>query len=79
MPPAVVTVTSTVPTVPAGEVATICVALLEVILALVEPNLTDVAEERFVPVMVTVVPPEVGPLEGEILVLVTLGASTNVN
>src|SRR5262245_46457650 len=71
VPPAVVTVTSTVPT-PAGEVAVIWVALLTV----KEPaallrKLTAVASEKLVPVMVTLVPPDVGPVFG--LTLVTVG------
>ena len=33
-------------------------------LALVEPNLTSLAPVRFVPVIVTVVPPAAGPLVG---------------
>ena len=77
MPPGVVTVTSTVPE-PAGEVAVICVAdsaLSE--LALVEPNLTSLAPVRFVPVIVTVVPPAAGPLVGS--TFVTVGAGMYVN
>ena len=66
VPPGVVTVTSTVP-LPAGEVAVIDVALLTVNdAALALPNLTAVAPVRLAPVMVTLVPPAVGPLFGEI-------------
>ena len=72
VPPAVVTVTSTVP-VPAGEVAVIEVALFTVkVVALFPPNFTAVAPLRFVPVMVTLVPPVVGPDVG--LIEVTVGA-----
>ena len=52
--------------VPAGEVAVIDVAELTVkLVALVVPNLTAVAPVNWVPVMVTVVPPEAGPVLGE--------------
>ncbi len=72
VPPGVVTVTSTVP-VPAGEVAEIEVPLLNVNeLAAVPPNLTAVTPVNPVPVIVTPVPPAVGPLAGEIEV--TAGA-----
>jgi hypothetical protein len=72
VPPGVVTVTSTVPA-PAGEVAVICVALLNVnVVAAVAPNFTAVAPVKFVPVMVTTVPPAAGPLAG--LTLLTVGA-----
>src|SRR5260370_31358742 len=71
VPPAVVTVTSTVPT-PVGEVAVIWVALSTVKEpAALLPNLTAVAPEKLVPVMVTLVPPDVGPVFG--LTLVTAG------
>src|SRR5262249_3934951 len=59
VPPAVVTVTSTVPT-PVGEVAVIWVALSTVKEpAALLPNLTAVAPEKLVPVMVTLLPPDV--------------------
>ena len=65
MPPGVVTVMSTVPAEPAGAVAVIWVALLTVTLvALVVPNLTAVAPVKLVPVIVTLVPPAVGPATG---------------
>jgi hypothetical protein len=74
VPPGVVTVTSTVPA-PAGEVAVICVALLTVnVVAAVAPNFTAVVPVKFVPVMVTTVPPAAGPLAG--LTSVTVGAAT---
>ena len=73
MPPSVVTVTSTVP-LPAGDVAVIEVALLITTeAAAVLPNLTVEAPVKLVPVIVTLVPPVVGPLVGEIDV--TVGAS----
>jgi len=67
----VVTVTSTVP-VPAGETAVIEVAELTVkLVALAEPNLTAVAPLKFVPVMLTEVPPVTEPSLG--LTFVTTG------
>jgi hypothetical protein len=73
VPPGVVTVISTVP-LPAGDVAVIDVAELTVkLVALAAPNFTAVAPVRLVPVMVTDVPPAVGPDVGE--TLVTVGAT----
>ena len=67
VPAEVVTVTPTVPMLPGGDVATIWVALLTVNdAALTLPNLTEVAPVRLVPVMVTPVPPVLGPVLGEI-------------
>ena len=75
MPPAVTTVTSTVPAVPAGLVTTICVAVsLTIVRRWLVPNITAVALARFVPVIVTVVPPAAGPAAG--LMPVTVGAGT---
>ena len=72
VPPGVTAVTSTVP-VPAGLVAVIDVELFTVkLVAGVEPKSTAVAPVRFVPVMVTVVPPAAGPLVG--LTADTVGA-----
>ena len=73
MPPGVVTVTSTVPE-PAGEVAVTCVAdsALSAV-ALAAPNLTSLAPVRFVPVIVTVLPPAAGPLVGSTFVTVGAG------
>lgn len=62
-----VTVISTVPTLPTGEVAVMEVAVLPVMEAEVFPNFTAVAPVKLVPVMVTVVPPAVGPLLGLML------------
>jgi hypothetical protein len=61
VPPAVVTVIFPV-VAPDGTVVTICVAVFDVIVAVVPLNFTDVAPVRFVPVMVTDVPtgPEFG-------------------
>jgi hypothetical protein len=73
VPYGVVTVTSTVPTVPAGAVAVICVAESTVkSLAGVAPNFTAVAPFRLVPVMMTAGSPASGPLVG--LTAVTVGA-----
>ncbi len=66
VPPTVVTVTSTVP-VPAGEVAVIEVAESAVMVAAFDPKSTALAPSRLVPVMVTLVPPPVGPLVGLML------------
>ncbi len=75
VPPTVVTVTSTVPAVPAGAVALMLVPLLTVkVVAAVEPNDTPVAPVKLVPVIVTVFPPAVGPAVG--LRAVTVGAAT---
>jgi hypothetical protein len=64
VPPGVVTVTLTVP-VPAGDVAVIVVALVTLkLVAVVEPNLTVEAPVKLVPVIVTPVPPLVGPVLG---------------
>ncbi|MNM85398.1 hypothetical protein D3C81_975110 [compost metagenome] len=76
VPPVVVTRTSTVP-LPAGAVAVICVALLTVTpVAAVAPKVTAVVPLKPEPVIVTVVPPVVGPEVGEMLL--TTGAATYV-
>src|SRR5438445_378249 len=78
VPPGVVTVTSTVAALWAGEVAVMVVALLTVkLVAAVAPKLTAVAPVNPVPVIVTEVPPAVGPFVG--FTLVTVGPPTNVN
>ena len=69
--PVLVTVTDTAPAVPAGVVAVICVALTTVTLvAAVVPNVTVAPVAKFVPVIVTAVPPAVEPLFGETLLTV---------
>ena len=76
MLPGVVTVTSTVP-VPEGLVAVIWVwELMVKALAGVVPNLTAVAPEKLVPVMVTCVPPAARPDEGNRPVTVGAGGGT---
>jgi hypothetical protein len=72
-----VTVTSTVPA-PDAEVAVIWVAELTLnVEADVAPKLTAVAPMKFVPVIVTGVPPVAGPLDGAMLV--TVGGAMKVN
>jgi hypothetical protein len=70
VPPGVLTKTSTVP-VPAGEVAVQELAVQLVTVAAAVPN-PAVPPDKLEPVIVTTVPPEVGPLVG--LILVTFGA-----
>jgi hypothetical protein len=78
VPPVVTTVTSTVPALSAGEVAEIDVSEFTVKLAAaVPPKLTADAPVNPVPVIVTLVPPAVGPAFGD--TLVTVGPLTNVN
>ena len=73
-----VTVTSTVPAACAGATAVIDVADFTVkLVAAVPPKETAVAPFRFFPLMVTVVPPAVGPEVG--LMPVTVGWATYVN
>jgi len=65
VPPAVVTVTSTGVPAPTGEVAVMDVALTTVKVAgLPDPKSTAVAPVKFVPEMVTPVPPRSGPSPG---------------
>ena len=72
--PLEVTVTSTVPADSAGEVATMEVDELTVIaVAAVLPNATVAPEVKPVPVMVTEVPPDVGPEVGDMAVIVGAG------
>ena len=73
LPPGVTTLTSTVPALPAGLLSTIwlAVSLVKVVTTVV-PKSTAVAPARFVPVMVTFVPPANGPAAG--LMPVTVGA-----
>jgi len=71
VPPAVVTATLLAPTVPAGVLAVIEVALTTTtFVADVTPIFTLVAPVKFVPVMVIVVPPVVGPDVGVTLLIV---------
>ncbi len=72
VPPPVVTVMSTRPALPAGATAVSDVDELNVTeLAELKPNFTVAAETKPVPVIVTEVPPAVGPALGD--TAVTLG------
>jgi hypothetical protein len=72
--PTLVTVTVTAPTLPAGVAAVIVVLLTTTTLvAAVLPNVTEAPAAKFVPVIVTAVPPEVDPLFG--LTLLTVGCA----
>jgi hypothetical protein len=76
--PEFVTVTVTAPALPAGVVAVICVALTTTtFVAAVPPNVTVAPLAKFVPVMVTAVPPAVDPVFGD--TLLTVGGTTYVN
>jgi hypothetical protein len=71
--PFTVAVTVTAPALPAGVVAVIVVLFVtETFVAAVPPNVTVAPAAKFVPVIVTDVPPAVDPLLG--LKLVTVGA-----
>ena len=73
--PTFVTVTVTAPAVPAGVVAVIDVLLTTTtFVAAALPNVTVDAAAKFVPVIVTAVPPSVVPLFGE--TLLTVGTAT---
>ena len=75
VPPAVVTRTLAVPALPGGVVAVIVVELTTMtFVAAAPPMVTAVAPVRLVPVIVTLVPPSVGPVAGEMPV--TVGAGT---
>jgi hypothetical protein len=74
-PSELVTATVTAPAAPAGVVAVIDVLLATVTpVAATPPNVTVSPAAKFVPVIVTDVPPDVVPLEG--LTLVTVGGAT---
>jgi hypothetical protein len=70
-----VTVTVTAPALPAGVVAVIVVLFTTTtFVAAAAPNVTVAPAAKFVPVIVTAVPPAVVPLFGE--TLLTEGAAT---
>jgi hypothetical protein len=70
-----VTFTVTAPALPAGVVAVIVVLFTtDTAVAAVPPNETVAPDAKFVPVIVTAVPPAAGPLFGD--TLVTVGATT---
>jgi len=76
VPPAVPTLTSTVPATWGSVTARICVGLVTVKLAAaVVPNWTDVAPKKPLPVMVTGVPPLVVPAVGLIDEMTGVGAT----
>jgi hypothetical protein len=69
--PPTVTVTVTALALLAGVVAVIVVAFTtDTLVAAVPPNVTVAPAAKFVPVMVTTVPPVVGPLFGDMLLTV---------
>src|SRR5579864_2985896 len=70
------TVTSTVPALPAGATAVIDESPFTAKGAGTPPKSTSLAAARFVPPIVTDVPPATGPVAG--LTLVTVGAGRNV-
>src|SRR5271169_6479792 len=77
VPPGVVTVTSTAPAAPAGDVTVIWVLLATLrLVPRLEPKCTAVAPVKFVPVTVTLVPPAIGPPVG--LIPVTVGPTLAV-
>jgi hypothetical protein len=70
-----VTVTVTAPALPAGVVAVMLVLLTTTtFVAAVLPKVTVAPEAKFVPVIVTAVPPAVDPLFGE--TVLTVGGTT---
>ena len=71
-PPGVVTVRATAP-VPGGDVTVIEPVVFAVMAAEVVPKVTEAAADKFVPVIVTLVPPAVGPLVGVNPVIVGAG------
>ena len=71
------TTTSTTPTACTGDTAITLVAVFDVMDADVPPNVTLDVLTRFVPVMVTVVPPPLPLVAGD--TAVTAGGVTNVN
>ncbi|MNM52521.1 hypothetical protein D3C81_636000 [compost metagenome] len=71
VPPLAVTTTFTTPALPAGEVAVMVVALTTVTAKpLLLPNFSAVTPVKPVPVMVTAVPPLLGPVAGVTAVMV---------
>jgi hypothetical protein len=69
--PLTVTVTVTAPALPGGVVAVMVVLLTTTtMVAAVPPNVTVAPEAKFVPVIVTTVPPAVDPLFGATLLTV---------
>jgi hypothetical protein len=74
-PPELVTVTVTAPALPAGVVAVIVVLFTTTtFVAALLPNFTVAPLAKFVPMIVTAVPPATGPLFGD--TLLTVGDTT---
>ena len=70
-PPGFVTVTVTLPAAFPGVVAVMLVPLVtETLVAAALPNVTVAPEWKFVPAIVTIVPPTVAPILGETLLTV---------
>jgi hypothetical protein len=79
-PPEFVTVTVAAPPVPAGVVAVMFVLFTTTtFVAVAPPTVTVAPETKFVPVIVTAVPPAVEPVLGDTLVTVGAGAVTAAN
>jgi hypothetical protein len=73
--PFTVTVTAAAPALPAGVVAVIVVPFTTTtFVAAIPPNVTVAPVAKFVPVIVTAVPPATGPLFGD--TLLTVGTTT---
>ena len=76
--PPLLTTTSPTPAVPAPVVAVICVAVTVPTVAATPLILTVGAPEKFVPVIVTAVPPAIVPCAGLIEVTVGIGGEATV-
>ena len=69
-PPSAVTIMPTAPALRAGAIQVIVLIFTTLRdVAAIPSNVTDVAPVKFVPVIVTLVPPSVLPYDGEILVI----------
>jgi len=69
-PPPVVTIMPTAPALRAGVIQVIVVLFTTlIVVAANPPNVTDVAPVKFVPVIVTLVPPAVLPDDGKMPVI----------
>ena len=69
-PPPVVTIIPTAPALRAGVIQVIVVLFTTlIVVADVTPNVTEVAPVKFVPVIVTLVPPAMPPDDGEMSVM----------
>src|ERR1700722_15473540 len=79
-PPGLVTVTVATPALPAGVIAVICVpSTTWTLVAGVPPNVTVAPVPKFVPLIVTAVPPAVGPVLGETPLTVGAGPGEKEN